>query len=125
MLDSSSSAQKIAAALEVMKIQIEELKESLEAERRHANELQAEASTAREEIEQLVEQQQTGPQATADSTVEQPAPGTCQPLYLATSRKFERFRDRPEKAADPTIEEWVADIKGHLASRQLQEADQA
>ena len=114
----------MAAALEEMKRHIDELKTSLETKRRLTKELQVEASAARAEVEQLSRQRQDT-QATADSTAEQPATGTYQPLYLATSRKLERFRDRPEKAADPTVEEWVADIKGHLSSRQLQAADQA
>ena len=103
------------------------MKASLEAERQRADELQEEATAARGEVGRLQPQPQPQPpqvpQASADSSGEQRA--IAQPLYLATSRKLERFRDRPEKATDLTIEEWMADIKGHLTSRQLKEADQA
>ena len=41
-----------------------------------------------------------------------PAP----PIYVA-SRKVERFKDRPEKSDDLTVEDWVADMKAHILAR--------
>ena len=45
-------------------------------------------------------------------------PSTKQ-IYVASGRRLERFRNAPEKPGDPSIREWVSDIRGQLASRQL------
>ena len=40
------------------------------------------------------------------------------PIYVA-ARKLDRFKDRPEKASDPSVEDWVADMRNHLTARNL------
>ena len=44
--------------------------------------------------------------------------GASAPIYVAT-RKLDRFKDRPEKFEDPTVEDWVADARNHLLARNL------
>ena len=115
----------MAEDFQEMRRQLEAMKASLDAERHHATELQVEADAARQEVDRLVEERRADMRGMADSSMEQATPNVYQPLYLAASRKLERFRDKPEKQSDMTVQEWVADIKGHLASRQLPPADQA
>ena len=52
------------------------------------------------------------------------APSRQAPIYVST-RKIDRFKDRPQTASDPTAEDWVADMRSHLAARGLPKADQA
>lgn len=42
------------------------------------------------------------------------------PLVVMSSRRIERFRDRPTSSSDPTILEWVADMRTHVSSQGLQ-----
>ena len=55
----------------------------------------------------------------------EPQPVKIQPLYVSSSRKLERFRDRPVKAGDLTIQEWVEDVRSHLATRTMDKPEQA
>ena len=38
-------------------------------------------------------------------------------VILTSTRKIDRFRGRPISQKDPSVHEWIADVKGHLASR--------
>ena len=48
-----------------------------------------------------------------------------QAVYVAPTRKLERFRGRPATPAEPTIEEWAEDVRMQLATRKLEPAAQA
>ena len=48
-----------------------------------------------------------------------------QAVYVAPTRKLERFRGRPATPAEPTIEEWAEDVRMQLATRKLELAAQA
>ena len=45
----------------------------------------------------------------------------ARPMYVAPTRKIDRFRRRPTSAAEITIQEWVADVKSQISVRQLDE----
>ena len=42
----------------------------------------------------------------------------ARPLYV-TSRKLEKFRDRPQTASDPSVHEWIGDMRAHLDGQRL------
>ena len=44
---------------------------------------------------------------------------SVKPLVMMSSRRVERFRDKPEKSTDPSIREWVADMRSQADSRKL------
>ena len=46
------------------------------------------------------------------------------PLYV-TSRRLEKFRDRPRTTTDPNIHEWIGDMKAHLDSQRLSKSQKA
>ena len=48
-----------------------------------------------------------------------------QAVYVAPTRKIERFRDQPATSTEPTVEEWVEDVRMQLATRKLEPATQA
>jgi hypothetical protein len=45
------------------------------------------------------------------------------PPIVLSSRRIKRFRDKPEKNTDPTIQEWVADIRNQAAAKKLEQAE--
>ena len=45
------------------------------------------------------------------------------PVY--STRKLARFRGQPENSSEPTIDEWVEDVKSQIAVRRLKTAEQA
>ena len=94
----------MAEDFQEMRRQLEAMKASLDAERHHATELHVEADAARQEVDRLVEERRADMRGMADSSMEQATPNVYQPLYLAASRKLERFRDRPEKQSDMTVQ---------------------
>jgi FAD/FMN-containing dehydrogenase len=47
------------------------------------------------------------------------------PLIVLSSRRIERFRDKPEKTTDPTIQEWVADVRNQAAAKKLEPVEYA
>ncbi|XP_046578562.1 uncharacterized protein LOC124286260, partial [Haliotis rubra] len=47
------------------------------------------------------------------------------PVMMVTGRKLDRFRGRPERAGDPTLAEWISDIRSHAESRRLNPSDTA
>ncbi|XP_038063940.1 uncharacterized protein LOC119734483 [Patiria miniata] len=40
-------------------------------------------------------------------------------IYVAAGRRLDRFRGKPEKPSDPSVQEWVSDVKGQLTARQI------
>ncbi|XP_022110976.1 uncharacterized protein LOC110990338 [Acanthaster planci] len=65
---------------------------------------------------QAHEKSAVGSSSTPSSTPSSTAP---KQIYVASGRRLERFRNAPEKSGDPSIREWVSDVRGQLASRQL------
>ena len=47
-----------------------------------------------------------------------------QPAYIST-RRLDKFRDKPQKLTDLSVEEWVADARAHLASHHMNQKQQA
>ena len=45
-------------------------------------------------------------------------------LYLST-RKLERFKDRPKQSSDITVQDWISDVRAHLDSRPLTSGQRA
>lgn len=41
------------------------------------------------------------------------------PVVMMSSRRLDRFRDRPSSSSDPTITEWISDMRSQAASRKL------
>ena len=58
-------------------------------------------------------------QENAFGTTSSVTPSPIRQIYVASGRRLERFRSAPEKPGDPSIREWVSDVRGQLASRQL------
>jgi hypothetical protein len=75
----------------------------------------ADASAARAEVDRMVDNERS-----RASTV-----GRERMVYLTQPRRLERFRGKPEKSSDVTVEEWVEDAEATLATRQLGEKDKA
>lgn len=46
-------------------------------------------------------------------------------VYVAQSRKLDKFKGRPEKTTDPGVEEWIEDAKAACQSKGLGSKDQA
>jgi len=42
------------------------------------------------------------------------------PLMMVAGRRLDRFRGRPERADDPSINEWITDVRSHAAARNLE-----
>ena len=53
-----------------------------------------------------------------DHAAQKTTPASSGPIYVST-HKIDRFKDHSEKSGDPTIEDWVADMRNHLAARKL------
>ena len=88
-----------------LKEQIAQLERQLQEERLRTGDAAMEAQQLKE---QLSEQQPR-----------------YQAVYVAPTRKLERFRGRPATPAEPTIEEWAEDVRMQLATRKLEPAAQA
>ena len=58
-------------------------------------------------------------QENAVGTTSSVTPSPIRQIYVASGRRLERFRSAPEKPGDPSIREWVSDVRGQLASHQL------
>ena len=57
-------------------------------------------------------------QLRADLDAQKQPVAAAAPVYV-TTRKVDRFKDRPEKPGDPSVEDWVADIRSYLLARNL------
>ena len=44
-------------------------------------------------------------------------------IYVAAGRRLKRFHGAPEKPGDQSVREWVRDVRGQLAARQLNSKD--
>jgi len=47
------------------------------------------------------------------------------PVYVTTSQKLERFRNKPDKSMNPKTEEWIEDIQSQIELRRIKEEEQA
>lgn len=45
------------------------------------------------------------------------------PIMMLSSRRLDRFRDRPATSSDPTINEWVADMRSQSTTRKFSDPD--
>ena len=69
----------------------------------------------------LQEEKEERQKATVSSSTIPPA--STRQVYVAAGRRLERFRGKPEKSSDPTVQEWVTDVKGQLTTRQFEGED--
>lgn len=91
------------SSVEDLKTEVEKLRRALEQKEEEAAGAQKEASSAKSLVARLVRKEsEASPK-----------------IYMANARKLDRFRDRPSKSGDPSVHEWVADVKGVLASRPM------
>ena len=76
--------------------------------------LQAEIAALKEALER--EKLKSTPQRepSGASPVNQP-----QQIFVSHDRRIEQFSDKPLKASDVSAEEWIADVRGHLARKRL------
>ncbi|XP_046574073.1 uncharacterized protein LOC124282150 [Haliotis rubra] len=51
--------------------------------------------------------------------------GASKPLVISTGRQLPRFKDKPLRAGDTTLEEWISDMKVSAETRKLSEEDYA
>ncbi|XP_038053692.1 uncharacterized protein LOC119737425 [Patiria miniata] len=81
--------------------------------------LQAELEAVKKALQK--QQEEKSNVASSSSSGWVAAPTQQKQIYVASGRRLERFRGIPEKSSDPTIEEWVSDVRCQLAARQLKE----
>ncbi|KAL9967436.1 hypothetical protein ACROYT_G025658 [Oculina patagonica] len=98
-----------AEELATLKGKVEGLKKALEKKEKEAQETAENMGAVEQELKQLLKQSKS------DSVKGEGI------VYVTQSRKLERFRGRPVKATDPTVEEWIEDAK---ASSDKTAADQ-
>lgn len=93
-----------------LQAELEAVKEALEAEKLKTAQMKAK-----------LEQQESD-----DSSVSSPAenPPMMKRMYISHDRRLERFKDKPQKPGESSVTEWVADVKGQIASRNLPPEDQ-
>jgi hypothetical protein len=48
----------------------------------------------------------------------------ARPLYV-TTRRLEKFRDRPKSSSDISVHEWIADMSTHLEGQSLSKSQKA
>ena len=99
---------KMSEDLNELKQKLAELQAQLGEERRKNSELSQPSASA----------------STSSAPSPQP-PQVHQPVYVATSRRLEQFRDHPQKSNDPTVLEWIEDVRCQLSLRGLKGKDQA
>ncbi|CAC5418399.1 unnamed protein product [Mytilus coruscus] len=51
------------------------------------------------------------------------APDSVKPVVMMNPRRVDRFRDRPTSSSDPSITEWVSDVRTQAAYRKLNKTD--
>ena len=88
--------------------------------------LERELQTLKEEMTRLVnmrkDESTVDPVVGLTEAIKSLAPQS-RPVYISTSRKCDRFRDKPERQSEPTILEWVSDIKAQMESRNIPEQE--
>ena len=83
---------------------------------------EAEAEAAKQEVDRLVQAERSrNGQSNPDPDGKPEVKET--PILITHSRRLDRFRDRPEKSSDLSIQEWIADARGQLATRPFSEKE--
>ena len=95
-----------AEDLATLKGEVEGLKLAL-AKEKEAQETDENVGAGEQELKQLLKQSK-------DESVK--GEGV---VYVTQSRKLERFKGRPVKTTDPTVEEWIEDAKASGDSKGL------
>ena len=110
---------------------METLKLAMDTKEAEAASARAEAEAAKEELQSLLDAQDKSA-VTEESTTKLSPPlqtpdhkGMSRTLYISSGRKLERFGARPEKAGDPSAEDWIEDAQLVMASKSLREDEQA
>ena len=109
---------------------MEALKLAMDTKEAEAASARAEAQAAKEELQDLLRDQDKS--ASPDESLPKPSPslhtpdqGMSRTLYISSGRKLERFGGRPEKAGDPSAEDWIEDAQLVMASKSFREDEQA
>jgi len=87
---------------------VAQLQDQLDKLRAHLAMAELEATQSRAEVDRLV-----------DISKAQASSAKQETLYVSQPRRVDRFRDRPEKVSDPSIQEWVADARASMDARKL------
>ena len=72
-----------------------------------------------EALKAVVEAQ--GQNAVGHASSSTPTSTVAKQIYVASGRRLECFRGKPERASDPSVQEWARDVRGQLTARQLEE----
>lgn len=97
-----------------MRHEIEALRAVLAEKEFEVGSAMADANAARAEVDRMGRDERSGASTARERMV-----------YLTQPRRLERFRGKPEKSSDVTVEEWVEDAEAMLATRQLDSRDKA
>ena len=102
------SAEDFAA----LKEQVEGLKLALAKKEEEAQKTAGNIELMELELKKLLKQAK-------DESVEEKGPveGKEHVVYVTPSRKLERFKGRPAKGTDPSVEEWLEDAKATCESK--------
>lgn len=92
--------------------EVQQLKEKLVKMEQLLKDEQVKAQQARREADIL-----------ETSMHHEPLPSS--PVYVTTSQKLERFRDKPVKSSDPEVEEWIQDVQSQIDLRKIDTRAQA
>ena len=101
----------VADDIKALQEQMALLLTALDDARADAAASKTDAAETRSELDQLIAHQRT-----ADVTG---LPSTTSRVYVAQSRRLDRFRGRPTSNNDPTVSEWIGDVKGQFSGRHL------
>jgi hypothetical protein len=107
------------ATIDDIRAQMEAMHAMLKAEQEKTALAQREAELARQEAGRLRGEMVTLPTEPSVSGSSTAGINTQQSVVVTQGRRFERLRGRPERAGDPDVAEWVADMRYHLAGNQM------
>ncbi|XP_077863353.1 uncharacterized protein LOC144346467 [Saccoglossus kowalevskii] len=80
----------------------------------------ADAEASSMEVKRLIALERETSKVSADSGT-----GMGKVVYMSPSRKLDRFHDKPEKASDLSVEDWIEDAQAVISSRRLDVSEQA
>ncbi|XP_070544937.1 uncharacterized protein [Ptychodera flava] len=81
----------------------------------------ADAKAAEQEVKRLINKDRASPNTSSGN-----AGGTQgKMVYMAPSRKLDRFKEKPEIATELSVDDWIEDAKAIILSRNLTESEQA
>ncbi|XP_072013232.1 uncharacterized protein [Amphiura filiformis] len=90
------------AEIAALQTQLEELKLRLSEEEKKRIKAKEETDEARKELKKVMEE--------AKKT-------SAPPVYVSRGRRLDIFKDKPTKAGDISIQDWIVDVRGQLALR--------